>query len=344
MSEAPAEIRLATRHRARRWIAVALASLAVLLGAVLARHTRADLPLETLRARWATGSSRFMDLDGMQVHFRDEGSGPAIVLLHGTAASLHTWDGWADALAHVYRVIRLDLPAFGLTGPSPSGDYSIAAYVQFVDHAVARLGLGSFVLGGNSLGGNIAWHYALAHPDRVRGLVLVDAAGYPPASAPAPWAFRIARWPIVPWLLSALDPAPLVQDGLRKSYGDPARIRPGVLDRYVELSLRPGNRAAFIDRMRAPLPGGDAALIATLRVPTLILWGGRDRVIDPANGPRFAHDIPGARLVTYQDLGHIPMEEDPARTVFDVMVFLPTLGAVTPPPAAPAAGAGSAAP
>src|SRR6185503_18656138 len=168
-----------------------------------------------------------------------------------------------------------DLPGFGLTGPSPTRDYSIAAYVSFVDHAAARLGLGSFVVAGNSLGGDIAWHYALTHPDKVRALILVDAAGYPMVGGAAPIAFRIARWPLLPRLLTRLDPRVLVEDGLRRCYGDPARIRPGVLDRYLDLTLRPGNRVAFLDRMRARALE-DSALIKTIARPTLILWGARD--------------------------------------------------------------------
>jgi pimeloyl-ACP methyl ester carboxylesterase len=284
-------------------------------------HLRDDLPLDTLRARWATGTSRFLAVDGVQMHYRDEGSGPVILLLHGTSASLHTWDGWAAELTRHYRVVRLDLPGFGLTGPSPARDYSIAAYVAFVDHATARLGLGSLLLAGNSLGGDIAWHYALAHPDKVRALILVDSAGYPLTRSPAPLAFRIARWPLLPRLLTYLDPRALVENALRRCYGDPGRIQPGVLDRYLDLTLRPGNRIAFLDRMRTPAID-DSALVQSISQPTLILWGARDRVIDASHAHRFAGAIPGAQLVMYDDLGHIPMEEDPARTVRDVEAFL----------------------
>ena len=149
---------------------------------------RGDIPLDALKARWAGGTSRFLAVDGMEVHVRDQGSGPPIVLLHGTSSSLHTWDGWAERLREGHRVVRFDLPAFGLTGPSPTRDYSIDAYVAVVDHVTTRLGLQRFVLGGNSLGGGIAWAYALAHPDRVRGLILVDALGYPLRAAALPIA------------------------------------------------------------------------------------------------------------------------------------------------------------
>ena len=204
--------------------------IALLLALGAASRLRGDLPLEDLRTRWATGASRFAGVGGMQVHYRDEGVGPAIVLVHGTSASLQTWDGWASALARRHRVVRFDLPAFGLTGPSPTRDYSIGAYVSFLDHITSRLGLTRFAVAGNSLGGDIAWHFVLAHGDRARALILVDAGGYPFVGGPAPIVFRIARWPVLPSLLAHLDPRLLVADALRKTYGDPARIQPGVPD------------------------------------------------------------------------------------------------------------------
>src|SRR5206468_1092598 len=149
--------------------------------------------------------------------YRDEGSGPLVVLVHGTSSSLHTWDGWAAALRDRWRVVRVDLPGFGLTGPSPARDYRIAAYVTFVDRFLERVAGGvPCALAGNSLGGNIAWEYALAHPSRVRALVLVDSAGYPLVlGGAAPLAFRVARWPVVADLLAGLDPRRLVEDGVR---------------------------------------------------------------------------------------------------------------------------------
>jgi pimeloyl-ACP methyl ester carboxylesterase len=221
-------------------------------------------------------------------------------------------------------VVRFDLPGFGLTGPSPSHDYSLDAYVAFVDHVAQRLDLPTFVLAGNSLGAEIAWHYALTHPARARALVLVDAAGYPIYGAGVPLAFRLVQMPALPWALTKLDPRRLVEDGVRRVYGDPARIRPDVMQRYHELALAPGNRVAFVELMRTPRRD-ESARVREVQQPTLIVWGALDRLFPTEVARLFEHDIAGSRLVIHDDLGHIPMEEDPARTVADVEQFLATL-------------------
>jgi pimeloyl-ACP methyl ester carboxylesterase len=295
--------------------------LALALVVAFFANRRGDIPLGTLKARWANADSRFIEIEGMQVHYRDEGTGPLIVLLHGHSASLHTWDGWADELRRHHRVVRVDLPGFGLTGPSPTRDYRLSTYVRFVDLLLDRMAASRGVIAGNSLGGAIAWRYALEHPSRVRALVLVDAVGYSLPGAGPPLAFRVARWPVVSQLLVQIDPRRFVEDGVRRVYGDPSRVRAGVVDRYYELALRPGNRTAFIDVTKT-LFEDDGARIKALRTPTLVLWGARDRMLPVEAAHRFAGDIPGARLIVYDDLGHIPMEEDPARTVRDVEGFL----------------------
>jgi pimeloyl-ACP methyl ester carboxylesterase len=298
-----------------------LGVLVVLVAAVIAWQWKSDLPLDGLKARWATGASRFVELDGMSVHYRDEGTGAPIVLLHGTGASLHTWDAWtAELVKSGRRVVRLDLPGFGLTGPHPQGDYRIEAYVELVDHFATRMGLKQFALAGSSLGGQITWRYATAHPDRVGALVLVDAAGYPRAGTP-PLVFRLGRVPVLSSLMAHLNPRWLVARTLRLSYGDPSRVSESLVDRYDELALRPGNRAAFGQRTTVPFEDRTSELKG-LKMPVLILWGEKDHLIPVGDAKRFAADVAGAEVRTYADLGHVPMEEDGARTAADVVAFL----------------------
>jgi pimeloyl-ACP methyl ester carboxylesterase len=306
---------------------IGLVSAVLLLVAVLVVATWApDRPLAELRGRWAPSPSEFLEVAGMMVHVRDEGPRDdphPIVLIHGTAASLHTWEGWVGALKSQRRVIRFDLPGFGLTGPSPEGDYSIGRYVQFTWALLDKLGVRRCVLVGNSLGGNVAWETALAQPQRVEKLILVDALGYPMQSTSVPIGFRIARIPVLNRLMQFTLARSFIESSVRNVYGDPARVTPELVDRYFELTLREGNRAALVQRFRQGMPtDGSAKRIAELKLPVLVLWGGRDRLIPPENAERFRHDIVGSELIIFDDLGHVPHEEDPTRTVNAAMKFL----------------------
>jgi pimeloyl-ACP methyl ester carboxylesterase len=309
----------------RRGRALALALVAaVAVGGAVAVSVP-DLPLERLRAKWAPAPSAFMAVDGMDVHLRDEGprdDGKPIVLLHGTAASLHTWDGWTRALARRRRVIRLDFPGFGLTGPFPDGDYTMAHYVRFLGHYLDALRVGRCVLVGNSFGGNVAWHVALAEPGRVAKLILVDSGGYAHASTKTPIGFRIARLPVLNKIVEYVTPRSAIESSVRDAYGDPGRVTPALVDRYYELTLRPGNRRALVERFRQVPQGVDADRIRTVSVPTLVLWGRADRLMPVEWAERFHQDIAGSRLVILDGLGHVPQEEDPERSVEPVEAFL----------------------
>lgn len=285
-----------------------------------------DKPVSALTARWAQPPSQFIEIERTQVHVRDEGPRDdpmPIVLLHGTSASLHTWDGWVRSLVGQHRVIRFDLPAFGLTGPNPSNDYSIPAYVHLVAGVAEKLGVKEFVLVGNSLGGEIAWAAALALPQRVKKLVLVDAAGYASQSSSVPIGFRIARIPGLRILMEHVLPRGVIDSSVRNVYGDPSKVKPELIDRYYDLTLRAGNRHALAYRMDQRVTGDDAH-IKELKLPTLILWGAKDNLIPLDNARRFAADIQGSKLVIFDELGHVPHEEDSQKTVDAFKAFLAT--------------------
>ncbi|MBK9133457.1 MAG: alpha/beta hydrolase [Betaproteobacteria bacterium] len=311
------------------WLLRAVGVLMVLTAIALAMSRAPDRPVDSLVARWAPPPSDFIDVGGQIVHLRDEGprGDPLpIVLLHGTSASLHTWEGWVKALKTQRRVITFDLPGFGLTGPF-TGRYAAAgyggdAYARFVLDVAERLKLTRFVIGGNSLGGEIAWRVAVLAPERVHQLVLVDAAGPPFVPEHFPLGWQLARVPVLNHVLEWVLPRQLVAQGLASVYGEPARITPELVDRYFELTLREGNRRALMERLREMRPGVDAERIASIRRPTLVLWGRRDRLIPLAVGEHFGRTIPGSRLVIFDDLGHVPHEEDAARTVKPVRAFL----------------------
>ena len=306
-------------------IAGVLEFLLLLILAFIAANWAPERSLAELRGRWAPAPSVFVDVAGLNVHMRDEG--PAddptpVVLLHGTGSSLHAWDGWVEALKETRRVIRFDLPGFGLTGPSPDGNYSIDNAIRLLIAMLDHLGIKRAVLGGNSLGGVIAWRTAVEYPARVERLILVDSGGYPAASSSTPLGFYLAKLPTIDWMVRNTLPRTLVAQGLRHAYADQTKVTPELIDQYRDLLRREGNRGAFIDRARQRRPATLSHRIAQLRLPTLIIWGGHDRMIPFEAAERFHHDIAGSKLVVFDDLGHVPQEEDPARTVVPVKQFL----------------------
>ena len=312
-------------RRAIKIVGALAGALALLLAVFVALTWAPDRPVAALTARWAQPPSSFVEIAGMKVHVRDEGvrDDPVpIILLHGTSASLHTWDGWARALEGRRRVLRLDLPGFGLTGPAPDGDYTIEAYVRFMDAVLDHYAIRDCVIAGNSFGGWVAWETALDQPGRVDGLILVDSAGHTLRSQSVPLAFRIAKIPVLNRLMENILPRALVESSVRNVYGDPARVSAELVDRYYEVTLREGNREALVQRFAQAVAGVDEARIRQVQVPTLILWGGLDRLIPLEHGMLFKRDIAGSSIVVFDDLGHVPQEEAPARTVAAARQFL----------------------
>lgn len=317
-----------------RWLLRIVGGLLMASALALAMSRAPDLPVQGLVARWAPPPSDFIDLHGQLVHVRDEGprNDPVpIVLIHGTSASLHTWQGWSAALRGQRRVITFDLPAFGLTGPF-SGRYAQSSYrgddyARFVLDLLDALGVARAALGGNSLGGEVAWRVASLAPQRVERLILVDAAGYPFEPESVPIGFQLARVPVLNRLTEWLLPRGVVESSVRSVYGDPSKVTPALVDRYFELTLREGNRRALVQRFQAMQIDGESfadsqARIRSLKMPVLVIWGGRDRLIPPTIARRFQADQPAARLVVFDSLGHVPQEEDPAATVAAVRPFV----------------------
>jgi pimeloyl-ACP methyl ester carboxylesterase len=300
----------------------AYAILAVLLLLVLgvASLVRFDIPPERLKAKYAAPPSKFLEVGGLPVHYRDEGQGFPLVLLHGAASSLHTWDAWAQELSKDYRVIRLDLPGFGLTGPNSTKDYSMAWNVRFLGAFLDKLNVPACYLAGNSYGGRIAWEFAYANPERVKKLILVDASGYPVQGRKI-LTMRLARMPAIGWVLGHTTPRFFVAMTIRQMYGDPRRVTDAVIDRYYDLILSAGNRETFGILSRAGAQDSSARIQA-LEVPTLILWGGKDQVIPMSFAERFHRDIRHSQLIVYQGVGHVPMEEIPDGSSRDARTFL----------------------
>jgi pimeloyl-ACP methyl ester carboxylesterase len=309
--------------RSRFLIAIAVV-LALIVGALAAAWTP-DRSVESLMARWAPPPSKFVTVDAMSVHMRDEGPRDdphPLVLIHGTESSLHTWQGWVDILKARHRVIRLDLPGAGLTSAFPDGDYRIQHFSRFTADFLDQLGVKHAVVVGNSLGGQIAWEVSLARRDLVDRLVLIDSRGYPGEAGPPTAAEQLASVPIVgPFLIEHITPRGLIEKTLTKVVGDPSKLTPELVDRYYELILRTGNRHALILQI-AQESYADSARIKSVSVPTLIMWGARDQHVPVPDANRFHSDISHSQLVVFERLGHTPQEEDPAQTTSALEAFL----------------------
>ncbi len=322
-------------------VRVFLIVVAVIAVAIVAGYLallRADIPYARLEAKYANGASRFMDLPGgVHLHYRDQGNpkGPAIVMVHGFSASLHAWEPWVARLGGDYRIVTLDLPGHGLTRTPPGYAASIDRYADLMDSVARRLGLGPYVVVGNSMGGAVAWDDALRHAHDVRALVLVDAAGWPDKKrkGDGPLIFKLLANPVGRTLIKNLDTRAMVADGLRAAYLDPALVTPTLVDRYVELSRAPGHRDILLTIGQPSGITPDTFKDITVR--TLVMHGVQDKLIPYADGQAFAAAIPGAVLIGYPGVGHVPMEQIPDKSAADLAAFLKSLNnpprTVTPP-------------
>lgn len=314
--------------RAPRWPWVAAALVAVLVGLWLALRVP-DIAVADLRAKYGGPPSQFVEvLPGLTVHLRDEGprDAPVLMLLHGSNASLLDWQPWVDRLKDRTRIVRFDLPAHGLTGPDPHNDYSAAASVRIVAAVADRLGIRRFVLAGNSMGGGIAARFAVTDPDRLDGLILVDAGGQPSkGKRDLPLAFRIADTPVLRDIVAGMTPRWLVANGVKGAVSVKSVMSDATINRYWELLRYPGNRAATLERFRQGYGSVAPAELARVTVPTLILWGREDRFIPVASAAYFGKYLSHSRTIVYDRVGHLPMEETPDRSAADVATFLASL-------------------
>jgi pimeloyl-ACP methyl ester carboxylesterase len=306
-----------------------IAGLSAVLGlGFLALRTPDTNRLEMI-AKYGGPAATFAEgAGGMRVHWRDEGCRdcPAIILLHGSNASLHTFEPMVRELAGEYRIITYDQPGHGLTGPHPRDDYSAAGMFEALNAVANAARLDRFYLGGNSMGGWVAWRYALAYPDRVEGLILIDAAGAPlregESAPPLNLGFRLMRNPMLRPLISQITPRSLIEKSLKDTVADPSIVDDAMVDRYWELLRFPGNRRASAVRAVSDREPEYFERISEITAPTLLLWGAEDKLIFASAATSFDERLPNAEVVILENVGHIPMEEAPAASANAVRRFL----------------------
>lgn len=283
----------------------------------------AAIPMPYLEERYVNEQSRFMDVNGYRIHYRDQGNGETIILLHGIFSSLQTWDAWVAQLSRSHRVITLDMPGFGMTGgPENPDDFDEDSIVNTFAKFVERLDLENFTLAGNSFGGFVAARYAAQYGNRVDRLILVGPFGYPQDT---PWLVDLGTAFPFSFLGNYVQPPVIITVSLRNAYGDPRRMQDKDVYRYVHMAQRPGAKPIYMKTLEmveeraeneAPLP------FYRIAAPTLLMWGESDSWVPAELAQRWLNDLSNARLVTYEGIGHMPMEEAPEQTLQDVKRFL----------------------
>lgn len=286
-----------------------------------------EIPRATLEAKYATPPSQFLALkDVPRVHYRDQGpkNAPVLVLVHGSNASLFTWEPWVARLGDTYRIVTIDMPAHGLTGAANDNDcYSNKGMADFVNAVADKIGLKKFAIGGNSMGGAVAARFAEDYPDRVTALILVDAGGMPmQAGDNVPIGFRIARIPVLNKLMVHLTPRAIFADGLHKSFNHQNLVTPAMVDQYWELNRMAGTPEATLARFQIPFDTYIPDHASQIKAPTLILWGAKDHLIPVAAASEYQKAIPGSKLIVYPDGGHVLQEDEADKSAADAKAFL----------------------
>ncbi len=303
------------------WAAGGLVALALTAFAVAAWVWR-DIPAETLEARYASSASRFAEIDGARIHYRDEGSGPAVVLIHANFASLIGWDPWVEALRDRYRVVRFDMTSHGLSGADATGDYGLPRTVELMERLFDRLEVDRAAVVGTSLGGTVAMHYAVRNPQRVAGLVLISPGSLEPGvrgrQAPPPMspAAGLVRW---------ITPRALPEFMLKSGFGDPAKVTPELVDRWHDLWRLEGQRVAQLGRLRQYISGDIEGLIGQVRAPVLIQWGENNPQVHVELASELARlltSAPSVETIIYPGVGHMAIQEAPRETSTDASAWL----------------------
>ena len=303
-------------------VGLVLAAIFLVLAGLAAWLYTPDESEAALARKYGVSPRDFVTVANIRLRIQDTGprDGPAVILLHGFGSSLETWGPWTAMLSRHYRVVSFDLPGFGLTGPDPEGDYSDARAMQILAALMDRLGIQRAAIIGNSLGGRIAWNFAVVYPARVEKLVLISPDGFA-----SPGFSEYNRKPTVPRVLGLMCyvlPKFMLRANLKAAYADPKRLSDATLTRYWDFMRGPGDRPAMITRMKQTILPVPEPLLRRIQAPTLLLWGEQDGMIPFSNAQDYLRDIPNVRLVALPGVGHLPFEEEPATSLPPVEAFL----------------------
>jgi pimeloyl-ACP methyl ester carboxylesterase len=311
------------------WIVGILAALIALAFLTLGDPS---VPRDVLIKKYGQPPSQYADLgNGITAHYRDQGNarGPVLVLLHGSNASLHTWEPWVKILGDQFRIVTVDLPGHGLTLVPEDYPLSAEGMADFVEVFVTKLSLPRFAIGGNSMGGHVALRFAIKYPARTTAVIPIDSGGFIPPHIPEPPAFfYILTTPGLREIARLIPGRPVAEATLRASFANQALVTKAMIDRYWELNREPAIRVATRKRFRFGIDywqGEDRFMRANLgqiKVPALVLWGAKDKILPVEVADIFKGAIPGAQLIVYDEGGHILQEDLAEKSAHDVRLFL----------------------
>ena len=280
-----------------------------------------DIDRATLERRYLASPADMIVVQGIHLHVRDTGphDAPAVLMVHGMGGSLHSWEPWALGMAPELRVIRLDLPGSGLSGPDPTGDYSDQRSIDVILALMDHLQLEKASVIGHSIGGRMAWRLAATHPERVNKLVLVApdgfaSPGFSYGEAPdVPATMQLMRFTLPKWLLRM---------NLAPAYFDADALTDARATRYHDLMLAPGSRSAMIARMQQIVLVDPVPMLKRISAPTLLVWGKQDAMIPFSNAADYTQALAHSQLVALDGVGHLPQEEATERALPLVRDFL----------------------
>jgi pimeloyl-ACP methyl ester carboxylesterase len=280
-----------------------------------------DLERAELEKRYFSSSPQIIDVDGLKVYYKETGpqGAPALLLLHGFGSSLQAWDDWSLKLEQKYRVIRLDLPGFGLTGASPANDYSEEKDLAILTYFADKLGLEKFSVMGHSMGGKMAWSLAASQPERVQALVLMAPDGFPETKDIGTKPYEV---PAIMGLIKYVLPKYLVRKSIEPAFVQADALNDALVNRYFDMLRAPGVRGAILERSNQTIYTDPVPRLKAIKAPTLLIWGEQDQMIPSTNAQSYANVLSNSTTVLIPKLGHLLQEEQPEKGLTAVIQFL----------------------
>ena len=300
---------------------LALVSMTLIFFATLYLWTP-DKSKAELEKTYSTPKNAYVSVLGVNMHYQDTGPSKNVIpilFLHGFGSSLQTWNSWSEALSSEYRVISVDLPGFGLTGADPSGTYTDQRSVEVLEAFLKALQIPKVVLVGNSMGGKFAWQFAARYPNQVAKLVLISPDGY---ASPGIEYGKKPDVPAIADLYRYFFSKTFLAMNLEPAYANPKTLNDALVNRYYDLMLAPGVRGAILARMQQTVLQDPVPSLASIQVPTLLIWGEKDAFIPISNSNDYLKVMPNAKRVSLPNIGHLPQEEQPSIGLAALKEFL----------------------